>query len=540
MLQNTIQQQNRNFDPDAQEFKELGYRMIRIINGYYQKLNDLPVFPGSTPQKVADTFAEELPQEGQNPHQLLDDWVSKVLPNSTNVGSPRHFGYVNGSGTMIGVLAEALAASVNMNLGAWNISPAGTEIEKRVIAWLGEMIGYGRDSGGLMTSGGTMANLTAIHAALRSSPYYNDPENGLQAIRRSGRFTVYISDHEGHVSVTRIADLLNLGKGAVRLVPSKEDFTMDVESLQWMLNKDRARGDIPFCVIGQAGSINVGAVDPLGEIARVCSENNIWFHVDGAIGAVGAILPEKRHLYAGLERADSVTLDPHKWLYVPYECGSLLVKDANVLKQAFDMQAGYLQGIIPTEYSGIDYLEYGPQMSRGFNALKLWMSLKYYGVGGYRRMLSRNVRCAEYLDNRVEQSSCFEKLHEPTLHIYSFRFVPEDLQNGRGDSELQERAINAYLDRLNQQIADAIRAEGTAFIMTTRLRERTVLRMSICSHRTGEADVDRVFNKLLEFGQAIDKSQRSPYAPQLWSKKRRRIVQLGGNYKTDKHTTAAI
>ncbi|MEE9236812.1 MAG: aspartate aminotransferase family protein [Thermoplasmata archaeon] len=495
-----------DLDPDV--FRKLGYRVVDMIADHYRTIRDLPVFPARPSEEVARLFEEPLPQAGQNPDEILDTWEEIILPNTTHLGSPRYFGFVNGSGTMMAVLAEALASSVNMNVGAWKPAPAATEIERRTIAWIAEMIGYPTDCGGLFMSGGTLANLTAILAALRNTAGYDTSEEGLQSDSRDGRFTIYMADHEGHSSILRVADMLNLGRSAVRLVPSKDDFTMDVDALEHMLDEDADRGDLPFCVVAQAGSINVGAFDPLEDLVRICAGRHLWLHVDGACGAVGAILPEKRDLFRGLEDADSVTLDPHKWLYIPYECGCVLVRDPEKLRRSFSLTAPYLRGTLPTEYTGLDYLEYGPQMSRGFRALKVWMSLKHYGVEGYRKLLSQNVRCVERLDGLVRKSHNFEALHEPTLFIYSFRYAPEELLTQAEHSEEHRSAIDAYLDRLNQHIADEIQLSGVAFIMTTSVRGRTVLRLSICSHRTTLEDVELVFHKLRELGEAMDRRER--------------------------------
>jgi glutamate/tyrosine decarboxylase-like PLP-dependent enzyme len=492
-----------DLDLSPQEFRTLGYQVVDMIADYYAGVRQVPVFPKKTSAQVAAEFAEELPESGQGPEGVLEEWRTKVLPNATHLGSPRYFGFVNGSGTMIATLAEALAASVNMNSGAWKPAPSATEIERRTIAWIAELIGYPTQCGGLFTSGGTMANFTALLTALRNTAPYDTTVEGLQRQGHQGRFTVYMSDHEGHVSITRVADLLNLGREAVRRVPSHDDFRMDVQALERMLDEDMAAGDIPFCVVAQVGSINVGAIDPLEDIARVCQERGLWFHADGACGAVGAMLPEMRPLYKGLEKADSVTLDPHKWLYIPYECGCVLVKNPEKLRRAFSMTAPYLRGELPTEYTGLDYFEYGPQMSRGFKALKVWMSLKHYGVEGYRRLLRQNVECAKHLDRLVRDSDDFEALHDPTLFIYSFRYAPEDLLSAANESPEKMEDTNAHLDRLNQQIADEIQLSGLAFIMSSKVNGRTVLRLSICSHRTTLEDIDMVFAKLKELGEGL-------------------------------------
>jgi len=497
------------WDPDLEpdEFRRLGYQVVDMMADYFASLRDRPVFPGKSSEEVAVAFDEPLPWTGQPADQILRDWPTRVLPYATHLGSPRYFGYVNGSGTMLGVLAEALAASVNMNAGGWKAGPAATEIERRTIAWIAEMIGYPIDCGGLFTSGGTMANFTGLQTGLRNMVPYDSHADGLQDETRRGKYLVYMADHEGHISIERAADLLNLGRRAVRRVPSRKDFTIDPEALETMIRADRARGDHPFCVVAQVGSINTGAIDPLEEIADICERNELWFHADGACGAVGAMLPEKKEMYKGLDRADSVTLDPHKWLFIPYECGCLLVRNPEKLRRTFSLSASYLRGTLPTEYTGLDYFEYGPQMSRGFRALKVWMTFRHYGVEGYRKLLRQGIRCAERLDEQVRASDEFERLHEPNLYIYSFRYAPPEDQKLAQRSERDRERVDARLDRLNQRIADEIQARGIAFIMTTRIRERTVLRMSICSHRTTLADIDAVFDALAQIGREISREE---------------------------------
>jgi aromatic-L-amino-acid/L-tryptophan decarboxylase len=491
------------WDPDwtPEEFRRLGYQAVDMMTEYFGSIRELPVFPAETSAVVAEAFADPLPRTGQPAEDILRDWPTRILPLATHLGSPRYFGFVNGSGTMIGVLAEALAAAVNMNAGGWKAGPAATEIERRTISWIAEMLGYPVGCGGLFTSGGTIANFSALLTALRSTAAYDSTREGLQSKARQGKHLVYMADHEGHISIERAADLLNLGRDAVRRVRSREDFTLDPKALEEMIVADRARGDIPFCVVAQVGAINTGAIDPLATIADICERHNLWFHADGACGAVGALLPEKKALYAGLERADSVTLDPHKWLFIPYECGCLLVRSPEHLRRTFSMTAPYLRGTLPNEYSGLDFFEYGPEMSRGFRALKVWMTLRHYGLEGYQKLLRQGIRCAERLNELVCASQEFEQLHAPNLYIYSFRYAP--LQAAHEEQGWTE----ARLDRLNQRMADEIQARGIAFIMTTKVRGRTVLRMSICSHRTTPADIEEVFKALTQIGREISEQE---------------------------------
>lgn len=484
-----------DLDMDLQDFRKIGYSVVDQIADYFSSIRTRRIITENDSRTIEQLFQTALPEKGEPADQIIREWEEKILPNATHLGSPRYFGFVNGSGSMISVFADALATSVNMNAGGWKAGPAATEIERRAIAWIAELIGYPVDCGGLFLGGGTIANFSALLTAFRNKTTYNSTEEGLQSGRREGRYTVYMSDHEGHISILKAVDMLNLGRNCVRRVRSNPDFTMNTDALVEMLEDDLRNGMIPCCVVAQVGSINVGAIDPLEEIAGICKERGIWFHADGACGAVGAMLPELKQLYRGLELADSVTLDPHKWMYIPYECGCLLVRNAEMLRRTFSTSAPYLQGTLPTDYKGLDYFDYGPQMSRGFDALKVWMTIKYYGKRGYQQLLRQNIACASHLHQLVSASGDFLSIHDPQLFIYSFRYFPADLRQRTPDARL-----DAYLDRKNQQIADTIMATGFAFIMTSRIRNQVVIRLSICSHRTTLGDIEDVFEKLQQIG----------------------------------------
>jgi glutamate/tyrosine decarboxylase-like PLP-dependent enzyme len=491
-------------DLDGEELRRAGGRLVEAIASYHEGLDGRGVLPRVRPAEVADRFAGELPEGGEAAESLIEDWRERVAPLLTAVGSPRHFGYVNGSGAMIGIFADALAACTNTNAGAWRLGPAATEIERQCFRWLARFVGYPEDAGGLFVSGGTMANFTAILTALRHlAPYDTTPE-GLQDPQRRGRFLIYMSEHEGHVSVTRVADMLNLGRQAVRRVPAHPDFTMDAGALDQMLAEDRRRGDLPFCVVAQLGSINVGAVDPIDAIADVCGRHGVWLHGDGACGLLAAGLPGARDLFRGLERADSLSFDPHKWLSVPYDCGAVLVREAERLRRAFSITAPYLRAD-QEEYGGFDYLEYGPEMSRGFRALKVWMVLRFFGASGLRAVLEKNIALARRLHESVRDHPDFEVLHEPTLYIYSFRYVPRAWSERAG-----EAAVAAALDRLNEDVAEAVRESGVALVMTTRVRGRVAFRLSICSQRTLAADIDRTFEAIAHEGRRLSEDGRAP------------------------------
>ncbi len=284
----------------------------------------------------------------------------------------------------------------------------------------------------------------------------------------------------------------------MRRVPSRADFTMDPDALDRMVAEDKARGDIPFCVVAQLGSVNVGAVDPLGALADVCARHGLWLHGDGAIGLLAAGLPELRPLFAGLERADSVSCDAHKWLGVPHDCGVLLVRDGERLRRAFSISAPYLRGDLDDRDGTIDYVEYGPQMSRAFRALKVWMALRFFGAFGLRGLLGKNIGLARRLHGLVLDHPDFEVLHAPTLSLYSFRCVPDAFFDRRDEPEVALR-----LDLLNEEIAREVQASGLAFLMTTRIHGRVALRMSIASQRTLDEDVDSTFEAVAAAGRRL-------------------------------------
>lgn len=485
-------------DFDLEELRSVGGDVLDAIAGYHASLPNRRVLPDVRPAEVAALFRDDLPEEGESPAALVDDWRKRVQPLLTAVGSPRHFGYVNGSGAMIGIFADALAACTNTNAGAWKLGPAATEIERQCLRWMARFIGYPEICGGILVSGGTMANFTALLTALRHVAPYDSTAHGLQDPARAGRFRVYMSDHEGHISVVRVADMLNLGRDAVRRVPSRPDFTMDVDALERMVVEDRAAGDLPFCVVAQLGSVNVGAVDPIDAIAGVCARHGLWLHGDGACGLLAAGLPQTRALFHGLARADSLSFDAHKWLGVPNDCGVLLVREGERLRRAFSIHAPYLRASFDDAEHGLDFLEYGPQMSRAFRALKVWMVLRFFGARGLREMMSKNLALARYVHALVRDHPDFQVLHQPSLYIYSFRYVPHEVAERQDDP-----IVAQWLDDVNQQIAEAVQRSGVAFLMTTRMRGRVALRMSICSQRTLESDVDETFEEIARAGRRL-------------------------------------
>jgi glutamate/tyrosine decarboxylase-like PLP-dependent enzyme len=489
------------------ELRAVGRAAYEAIADYHRTLDRRAVVPAVDPAEVTALFRGELPEGGAGAAELLEEWRRRVLPNLAAVGSPRHFAYVNGSGAMAGILAETLAAGTATNPFAWRLAPAGAAMERQCLRWIARFAGYPEGAGGVLVSGATMANFTALTAALRHLAPYDSTPSGLQDARRSGRFLLYHADHEGHASIVRVADLMNLGRDAVRRVPSRDDFTMDPAALDRMLAEDRARGDLPLAVVAQLGSVNVGAVDPVAELAEVAARHGVWLHGDGAVGLLAAGAPSTRPLFRGLERLDSIAFDAHKLLGVPPDCGVALVRERERLRRAFSLTAPYLRDRLEEAdaeaaeaEAEVDFLELGPQMSRGFRALKLWMTMRQLGASGLRALVEKNVGLARRLHRLAEEHPDFETFHAPSLYIVSFRFVPDALGEPAGP------VASEWLDRLNLEIAAAIRRSGLAFVATTRIRGRVALRFSIASHRTTERDVDATFDAIAFLGRSFARS----------------------------------
>jgi glutamate/tyrosine decarboxylase-like PLP-dependent enzyme len=478
-------------DMPAEEFRRHGHAVIDRLVDFYSRVRELPVFPAVLPTALVPLFDGPAPESGEPLDEILADWETKILPNSTIQGSPRFFSWVNGGGTQVGALAEALAAGLNPNPGGWRASQAAVVIENQTIRWLCELMGLAPTASGLFVSGGTMANVAALQLALRQIATWDIVAEGIQSPNRPGHLTVYMADHEAHVSFKRAVDSLGLGRNAIRGVPSNPDFTIDTVALERMLAEDRAQGMTPFAIVGHGGSINTGAIDDLAALADIAEREGLWFHVDGAIGALGAILPELRERFMGIERADSVSFDGHKWLGVPYECGCVLVRDGSVLKRSFAISASYLTEDERDDLEAFDFFNRGPQMSRGFRAMKVWMSLRYYGAEGYRQFFRRTIANARYAHELVSDSDDFEVLQPaPELYIYSFRYNPGGLSEDQ-------------LDDLNARIADEVKARGVALVMISRIHGRVTQRLACTNHRTTTADIDAVIDAMRAFGQEL-------------------------------------
>ena len=465
-----------SLDITKEALDEISSRAAALVSEYFQTIRERPVLAPNYAGKTKEAIDLELPVDGRPLEQLIDE-CRTVMDLSRHNGHPRFFGYVASPATAIGAYADLIASALNANITCWRSGPAGTEIEQLVVKWLGSLIRYDDNAKGLLTSGGSMANTIAMLIASRH-------KGGVEAARKGlwnagPPMTIYAST-EVHMSIPKAADILGFGRDQVRVVACDERQRMRVDELRTQINTDRSNGLRPFCVVASAGTTNTGAVDPLVEIAAVAREFDLWFHVDGAYGAPGVLDQRKAQLFAGIERADSVSLDPHKWLFVPVDAGCLLFRDPVAAATAFSTEdADYIKVHGLTEDAAFAYWDYGVELSRRFRALKVWLTLGYYGARRIAEVVSENNSLAAYLGELVSQADDFELLAPPELSICCFRYV---LPRGANESEL---------DQLNERIMAAVQKSGRAYLSNATVNGKFALRACITNFRTTRADIEQ-------------------------------------------------
>ncbi len=478
----------------AEEFRRAGHALIDSLAAFLESIPERPVTRGESPDEIRDALdsTAQLPDTGSDAAALFQDAVHLLSEHSLLNGHPRFFGYITSSPAPIGMLADLLAAAVNPNVGAWRLSPMATEIEAQTVRWIAELVGYPTSCGGLLVSGGNMANMVGLFAARAAAAEWDVRAHGVAAAD-ARPLRVYASK-ETHTWLQKASDLAGLGTDSVRWMATDDDLRMDVGELRAAIERDRAAGELPMMVVGTAGSVSTGAVDPLTAIAELCRREKIWFHVDGAYGAFAAALPDAPAELRALSLADSVAMDPHKWLYAPLETGCVLVRDAERLRRAFSYHPPYYH----FGQEATNFVDLGPQNSRGFRALKVWLALRQVGREGYVRMIGDDVRLAEMLHAAVAAHADLEPF-TLALSISTFRYVPRDLR-GRLGHERVER----YLDSLNEELLERIQLSGEAFVSNAVIRDRYVLRACIVNFNTTLADVEALPEIVARIGRETD------------------------------------
>jgi glutamate/tyrosine decarboxylase-like PLP-dependent enzyme len=472
----------------------------------------------STVRAALDTLAP-LPEEGTAAGPLLEQSAQALFAHSLFNQHPRFLGYITAPPAPIGILADLLASALNPNVGAWALSPAATEVERQVIRWLASFIRFPTDCGGILVSGGNMANLVCWWAARAAKAPWSIRQNGVKG--GSGVLRAYCSA-ETHTWIQKAADLSGLGTASVRWITTDDQQRMDVEELRARIDADAKAGDIPFMVVGNAGTVSTGAIDPLRAIQGVCRERGLWFHVDGAYGAVANALHDAPDDLRAIELADSVAVDPHKWLYAPLEVGCALVKDSEALSGAFSYRPAYYHfGEHVT-----NLFDYGPQNSRGFRALKVWMAFKHVGAKAYRAMIAEDIEVAHALRDAVVARPDQELL---TCHlsVVTFRYVPTEVRDCVGDPEVEQR-----LEAINRRILDRIQQGGEAFVSHAVVNGRVALRACVVNFRTSPEDARAVVEIVARIGRAVVEEEASSVAACVSSRAVTAAARQGSRTRT--------
>ena len=491
-----------SLDISETELNELSSAATKLVTEYFSQVSTLPIFPKVSAGETIKQVGSELPLDGEPLDKLIAD-CRGIMNGSRHNGHPRFFGYVASPSTPAGSFADLIASALNANVTSWRSGPAATEIERTVVRWLGSMIGYDEDSHGLLTSGGSLANLIALLIAHRAK---TETDVGREGIWNSGApMTVYASD-QIHMSIPKAAEILGLGREQVRLIPSDDRFQTDVQELRVQVKNDLRNGLRPFCVVASAGTVNTGAVDPLNHIADVAEEFDLWFHVDGAYGAPGSLDMRKRPLFAGIHRADSVSLDAHKWLYVPIDAGCLLFRDRALARAAFATDdADYVKIHEHNPDEAFAFWDYGTELSRRFRALKVWLTLRYYGLELITDAICEDNSNAEYLARCVERAPDFELLAPVQLSICCFRYLPGEFQDRLKVTTEDERIrMESKLDQINTRIMLAIQRGGQAYLSSATVRGKFALRACITNFRTTRADIDKTLEIIRDAARSLD------------------------------------
>ncbi len=450
-----------------------------------------PVFPDVRAPALKAMIEEDLPRRGTSAKTILSEVRRKILPYLRDNGNPRFFGYVMSSPSAAGIAADLIASAIDQNVTAWRSAPAATELELLVVDWLRRIVGLPAGAGGLLTSGGSMATFTAL-AAARSRHAPSETARGGMGLLGKRMMTLYVST-EGHMSIARAAHLLGLGTDSVRIVPADGRYRIDTEALDVAIRADKRLGHLPFCVAVSAGTVNTGAVDPLRRVARVARKHRLWMHVDAAYGGPLGLSDEHRHLLSGIREADSVTLDPHKWLYAPLDVGCILFKDPAAPLAAFPARGEYAAVLAPGRGESFAFFDRGPDLSRRFRALKVWMILKYHGAERIGRRIAEEVALASHLGDLLEAGEETELLAPVETSIVCFRYVPR----------VRRRKTGKELDDLNERILLALQRAGRIYLTNARLRGRFALRACLMNFRTTEADVRQVVDEVVALGRRL-------------------------------------
>jgi aromatic-L-amino-acid/L-tryptophan decarboxylase len=473
---------------NKEDFQAIGYQLVDNIAALFEAMDEKPVTPGEPTKQLQTIIGNaSLPENGKDAGKLLSSATELLFNHSLFNGHPKFGGYITSSPAPIGALADLLAAAVNPNVGAQILSPIATEIEKQTVKWLAEFIGLSSSYGGIFVSGGNMANFTAFLAARTVKAPKNIKEDGIS--NDTAKLTVYCSATT-HTWIEKAAVLFGLGSKSIRWIKTDEQNKMDNDILEQTITDDLKKGCTPIMVIGTAGDVSTGAVDNLKTIGGICKKYDLWFHVDGAYGIPAAVIPDLKKVFGGIEEADSVALDPHKWLYSPLEAGCTLVKNPNHLIETYSSHPVYYNFDNDEEIKTHNYYEYGLQNSRGFRALKVWLALQQVGRSGYIKMIGDDIQLSQLLFKLADQHPELEAMTQ-NLSITTFRYAPEEIKK-----ENDETCLN----KLNEELLNELQRGGELFLSNAVVKGKYCLRYCIVNFRTSRKDIEELVEIVVREG----------------------------------------
>ena len=470
-------------EPSADEIGEWANSVTQFMIDYLGGLRDRPVYRQTSSREIRSGLDSKLPIKGTDLDSLLKVFRETIVPFSRQNAHPRMFGYVQSPGTPIGAFSDLLASTLNANLTIWRSAPAPVELERVTIDWIRQILGFAPEAGGLFVSGGSMANLAAVAAARQTKQH------------SLGHLRLYTSSAT-HFSIIKAAALLGIGRQNVQHIAVDERFRMRVDDLVAKITADLDAGCVPFCVVGNAGTVDTGAVDPLREIRDVANRFQLWMHVDGSYGAFAILADSVRKLFAGMEQADSIALDPHKWLYLPVDVGCVIYRDPEAARSAFAQEAEYTRMFGEEADEAFVCWDYGPELSRRFRALKVWMLLKGVGLDQLSDTIEGNLACARYLESMVQASDDFEMVAPVELSIFCFRHVPTQLRN----------QSTQQIDAFNERLLVALQQDGSSYLSNTTLNGRFALRGCVLNYRTTLRDMEILLDDLRRVTKSLSTS----------------------------------
>jgi aromatic-L-amino-acid decarboxylase len=483
--------EEETLDPeDWTSMRELGHKMLDDMFDYMQTIRERPVWRHA-PDHLKTQFNRSVPLDPQPPEKIYQEFLEQILPYPVGNIHPRFWGWVLGPGTAFGSLAELLTATMNIGSTGGLAYNSANYVELQVLDWFKEMLGFPGSASGLLTSGCSAANLIGLTVARNAKAGYDLRREGMQA---AGHKMVLYASQQIHSSIQKAVETLGLGSEALRLIGFNDRFQIDLQMLVETIAQDREDGYLPFCVVGAAGTTDTGAVDDLNALADICREENLWFHVDGAFGAWAALAPDASHIVSGMERADSLAFDLHKWMYMPYEIGCVLVRSEEEHRKTFSLMPVYLtHGDESRGLSGEDLpwlQDYGFQLSRGFRALKAWMSLKEHGALKYGRLIQQNIDQARYLADLVLAAPNLELVAPVTLNVVCFRYTGTNLDE-------------ANLDELNKQIVTELQERGVVVVSGSIVNGKYIMHVANVNHRTLRSDFDVLIEEVIQVAEDL-------------------------------------